>query len=115
MTQIELAYTDVINVDMLESILEQKFPGKSVSRQNWGINAPFVWIKMSFWIRVAVGVVQKKDQQKTQVFVNDNCTVGALLLLGWLAYWFFRGNHRTTVMDAVKEGIKERTNVVFMN
>ena len=54
MTQIELAYTDVINVDMLESILEQKFPGKSVSRQNWGINAPFVWIKMSFWIRVVL-------------------------------------------------------------
>jgi len=25
MTQIELAYTDVINVDMLESILEQSF------------------------------------------------------------------------------------------
>jgi len=115
MNKIELAQTNAVNVDLLESILRQKFPNKKVKRQNWGINSPFLWIKMSFWIRVAVGITQKPKKQKTIVIVNDHYTVGAWLLLGWPAYWIFRKHHRRDVMNAVRAGLRERTNVIFLN
>lgn len=115
MKQIELKLTNAVNVDLLESIVRQKFPNNKIKRQNWGLNSPFLWIKMSFWIRVAVAVVNKPKKNMTKVIVNDNITIGGVLTLGWLSYWIFRKNHRACVMDSVKQGLSERTNVEFMN
>ena len=115
MKQIELEYTEAVSVDLLESILRQKFPDKDINRQNWGINSPFLWIKMSFWIKASVGIMQKPKRNKTIVFVNDTYTLGSWILLGPIAYFFFRKNHRTNILNALREGLKEKTNVVFQN
>lgn len=116
MKQIELEYTEDLSIDLLESILRQRFPDKEVKRQNWGLNSPFLWIKMSFWIKVSVGITQKPKKNKTIVFVNDTYTLGGYLLLGGLIpYLFLRKNHRTDVMDAISDELKQRTNVVFLN
>ena len=115
MTQIDLVITNEVNVDLLEAILRRKFPDKKVKRQNWGLNSPFLWVKMSYSIRVAVSIVHKPKKQMTRILVNDNLTVGGMFFTGWIGFWIFRRHHRTNVMNAVREGLMETTHVVFLN
>lgn len=115
MKQIELQYTDEVNVDMLESIVRRYFSDKQIKRQNWGVNAPFLRIKMSFWIEVIVAISRKEGKNKTVVLVNDGYTMGAWLLLGWPAYFMFKKNHRENVMNAIRAELMHNTNVVFLN
>ena len=115
MTQIDLKITNEVSVDLLEAILRRKFPDKEVTRQNWGLNSPFLWIEMSYSIRVAVSIVHKPKKQMTRILVNDNLTIGGIFFSGWIGFWIFRKQHRKTIMNAVREGLRETTNVVFLN
>jgi len=115
MKHIELRYTNQLPLSILESILKKKFPGKSIRRQDWGIDSPFLWIKMNFWIRVKVYIGQRQHMNKTIIYVRDDITLGAAFLLGWPAYWIFRKEHRTRVYNAIKEGLSNYPNIVFLN
>ena len=114
MKQIELTLNNAVNVDVLESILKEKFPQKKVTRQNWGRYAPFLWLKMNFWIRVQVVIKHKPKKQKTTVMVSDNPTMTSLLLFGWIPI-LFRKNHRKNVMAALREGLNEKLHVEYLN
>ena len=115
MKHIEIELTDVVTVDLLESILIEKFPSNKVYRQNWGFNTPFLWINMNYWVRVAVGIFKNKQKKKIRINVYDHNTIAGWLWGGWVTFLIFRKHHRVNVMNALREGLRERTNVVFLN
>lgn len=115
MKQIKLAYTNQINVDMLESIIRQKYPDKTFTRQNWGFNAPFLIIKMNFWLQETIFISQKPQKNITKVVVNEGCTLAGWFFLGWPTCWLFMKLHRKEVMNVIREELQASTNVVFLN
>ena len=115
MKQIELEYTNEVTMDLLESILKETYPDKPINRLNWGLNSPFLSMKMNYWLKEAVFVSQKPKAKKTKVVVNENCTFAGWFFLGWPLCCLFLKLHRKEVMNVIREALKERTCVVFLN
>lgn len=115
MKHIELQYNNAVNVDLIETILKEKFPGKEIARQNFGLHFPFVKIFMGGGIIVTVAISHDGKNNRTTVLVRDGQTFGSAFFTGFIGYLAAKKNHRTNVMNAIRVGLSEKINPVFLN
>ena len=114
MKHIELQYNSAVNVDLIETILKEKFPGKELARQNFGLHSPFIKIYMGGGIIVTVAIAHDKNKNITTVLVRDGQTFGSAFFTGIIGFLAAKKNHRTDVMNAVREGLMEKINPIFL-
>lgn len=90
--KIELGYNPEITIKRIQKILSMHFPECKQSLQTWGVNAPFIRLKKSFFVHVFVFIKQKPKRQKTVVGLNGGMAPMAIVLFGFILHYILRGN-----------------------
>lgn len=104
--KIELGYTPDLNIEKIQKILGTHFPELEQSVQTWGVNAPFITLKKSFFVHAIVFVKQKPKKQKTVIGINGNMAPLAAACFGFILHYILRGNFLNEVRDALEQDLR---------
>lgn len=98
---IELGYNPDVTIKHIQKVLSLHFPECDQSLQTWGVNAPFIRLKKSFFVHAIVFIKQNPKKQKTIIGINGNMAPMAVYLFGFLLHYLLRGSF----LDEVKAAL----------
>lgn len=104
--KIELGYNPEITIDRVKKVLSMHFPEYSQSTQTWGVNAPFIRLKKSFFVYAIVFVKHNPKKQKTIVGINGNMNPLAVVLFGFILHYVLRGSFLDDVKDVLERELR---------
>ena len=113
--KIEIEYLESLNIDFIEEVANEQFPECKITRQNWGVNSPFIIIRKGFFVRAIIFIKQKKKKGKTVIGINGSMDPIAIALFGFLLHYLFRGSFLDEVEQAIRNGLTERYNAKFID
>ena len=82
--KIEIGYNPEITIERIQKVLCMHFPEYNQSLQTWGVNAPFIRLKKSFFVHAVVFIKQKPKKQKTIIGINGTSSVCVIWLYSTL-------------------------------
>lgn len=101
--KIEIGYNPEITIERIQKVLCMHFPEYNQSLQRWGVNAPFIRLKKSFFVHAVVFIKQKPKKQKTIIGINGNMAPVAFVLFGFILHYVLRGSF----IDDVKQALEQ--------
>ena len=104
--KIELGYNSNITIERVQKILSMHFPECNQSLQTWGVNAPFIRLKKSFFVHAIVFIKQKPKKQKTIIGINGNMAPMAFALFGFIWHYGLRGSFIDDVKEAREQELR---------
>lgn len=104
--KIELGYNPEIQIEKIQKILKTHFPEYEQSVQTWGVNAPFVRLKKSFFVHAIVFIKHREKKQKTIIGINGNMAPFAAVCFGFILHYVLRGNFLNDVKDAFEQELR---------
>lgn len=101
--KIELGYNPDIKIERIQKILEIHFPEYELSVQTWGINAPFIRLKKSFFVHALIFIKHSPQKQKTVIGINGNMSPFAVVMFGVILHYILRGSFLDDVKDILEQ------------
>lgn len=98
-----LDYNPTISIGNIAEILTKRFPEYKQKKQTWGVNAPFIILEKSFFVRAIIFIKQRPKKHQTIIGINGGMSPIAFVLFGFFFHCLFRGNFLNEVYSSIQE------------
>ena len=118
MKQIELDYTETVNIDLVEAILKKRFPDKEFKLKKRKHHKSFMQIFFTYDVMVIVVVAHDQKKRRTIITVKDGQTIRSFCFLGYIGlirYYRHRKEHTISVFNAIKEELNGKMGFVILD
>lgn len=107
-------YERKLDMAFIEDIVQKHFGEYTIKHQNWGWNAPFLFIVKDSYVRVSIYIKHKVKKNLSTIYITGTFGFWAYF---WMGYWasFVDRKDRKQLVQEVKDvflkAIKEQFNV----